>query len=892
MLRWLQGRMMLLLVGMFVFCMLSCSLFGQQSLLASIDPGNSSPEIKNVSPQPVGDYELRILSSTVLELRYITGKAEGKAPTEWNFVDANLNLLLPAVNQILIDVNGVPVEIKKMGFKRRVAYAPKNVRDLRLGNSLFLMLANPLPAEASVEIKNPSGNIWKSGMVFSRKFSSDRWTPAIHVNQVGYELSQPKKAMIGYYLGNLGELEIPASSKFFVLDATSSQPVFEGILTLRQDQGFTYPVLPYQAVWEADFSGLNQSGEYRIEIPGLGQSYLFRIHDGVPAAFARSYALGLYHQRCGMDNTFPYTRFTHNPCHVAPVEIPTVDFYGVQTFLKQFAGNTSVEQLAPPLSGIEKSLFPFVRQGSVDLKGGHHDAGDYSRYTIDSAMFIHILMFALDSLDGVQNLDNLGLPESGDGIADVMQIAKYEADFLSKMQDDDGGFYFMVYPKERKYEDDALPDHGDSQVVYPKNTAATAGASAALAQMASSPSFKKSYPDEAAKYLEQAKKGWAFLEAGWKRFGRDYVYQGMNGYGDIFLDRDETAWAATELFIATKEDKYHQYLLTNFNPVDPDTRRWTWWKLFEGYGCAIRSYAFAEKSGKISKDLLNATYLKSCQDEILARGQDLLKWGEACAYRSSFSTENKRFRTSGWYFSEDNAFDLITAYHIDPQPEYMKSVVNNMNYVGGVNPVNAVFVTGLGWQRQHEIVHQYTQNDKRILPLDGFPIGNIQKGFMYLPLYGKELSQMTFPSDDDENDAYPMYDRWSDTFDVNNEFTILNMARALASSAYWMAQTPLKSQSWKAVDGSVDVLIHPTNPDASYLVQFRCKDIKEPPAQVIWETSNKEVVSGISATVRKTTRISWIEADAVWEDGRRVFAHIENVTEPTQTTSVSDWNSH
>ena len=40
-------------------------------------------------------------------------------------------------------------------------------------------------------------------------------------------------------------------------------------------------------------------------------------------------------------------------------------------------------------------------------------------------------------------LDNLGLPESGDGISDFLQLAKWEADFLVKMQDSDGGFYFL-----------------------------------------------------------------------------------------------------------------------------------------------------------------------------------------------------------------------------------------------------------------------------------------------------------------------------------------------------------------------------------------------------------------------------------------------------------------
>ena len=86
--------------------------------------------------------------------------------------------------------------------------------------------------------------------------------------------------------------------------------------------------------------------------------------------------------------------------------------------------------------------------------GGHHDAGDYSKYTINVAQLAHSLVFAADSLAGVGALDNLGIPESGDGKSDIMQEAKWELDFLAKLQDADGGFYFLVYPRNREYEDD------------------------------------------------------------------------------------------------------------------------------------------------------------------------------------------------------------------------------------------------------------------------------------------------------------------------------------------------------------------------------------------------------------------------------------------------------
>src|SRR5258705_9630013 len=134
-------------------------------------------------------------------------------------------------------------------------------------------------------------------------------------------------------------------------------------------------------------------------------------------------------------------------------------------------------------------------------------------------------MFAVDSFAGVAALDNLGIPESGDGISDVMQIAKWEADYLAKLQDADGGFYFLVYPQNREYESNVTPDNGDPQVVWPKNTAATASAVAALAQCASSPKMKAAYPADAAKYLAKAKLGWQFLMNAINKYGKNGAYQ-------------------------------------------------------------------------------------------------------------------------------------------------------------------------------------------------------------------------------------------------------------------------------------------------------------------------------------------------------------------------------
>ncbi len=533
---------------------------------------------------------------------------------------------------------------------------------------------------------------------------------------------------------------------------------------------------------------------------------------------------------------------------------------------------------APVITNANSCLYPYQRQGTIDVSGGHHDAGDYSKYTINSVSFIHFLMFGADVLPGVAALDNLGLPESGDGKSDVLQEAKWEADFLAKMQDEDGGFYFLVYPRNRSYENDVLPDKGDPQIVWPKTTAVTAGAVAALAQCASSPGFKKQFPEAASLYLQKARKGWEFLEKAIAKHGKNGAYQRLTHYGQEFMHDDELAWAACEMFLATGDEKYQRKLLEWFDPADANTRRWGWWRVYECYGNVIRSYAFAEKAGRIKGGQLDLAMLTKCQNEIAALGEDQYRRARESAYGTSFPLETKRTRSAGWYFSEDAAFDLVVAMQLDypqmndPRAKLMEALLSNLNYAGGCNPVNVTYVTGMGWRRQRNIVDQYAVNDGRILPPPGLPIGNLQSGFMWLDAYKKELGALSFPLDGAQEAPYPIYDRWGDSFNTSTEYVILNQARALGVAAFLMAQTPMKSQPWKF--GSMQITGLPRECAGGQPVTASVQaGIELAGARIAWDATNHEPAFARSYKLNpKAEGVLRVEAEAVLPDGRFLFA--------------------
>ncbi|MEM7386664.1 MAG: glycoside hydrolase family 9 protein, partial [Verrucomicrobiota bacterium] len=545
-----------------------------------------------------GDHRLDLLSPRFLALRLITSRQPGERPALADWVNEEKGIpndKFPKKEYLRVAVNGTTWPIGQLAFYRNVYHAPLEGDTFLLENRLFLSLDKELPPGARVEVSNPDGRLFPNALVFQGNLRDDRWSDAVHVSQAGYQQGTSKRATVSYWLGRMGELPIP-STVFRILDRKSGQEQFKGKLNRRKDLGFTHHPLPYQEVLEADFSSFDRAGDYVLQVPGIGLSFPYRIDPGIDAAYARHDAAGLYHQRSGATKERPFTRFEDPAGHLAPAAVPDDEkaFKYLWKYIKGASKNarkTHPRHTAPLLSSPAKQLFPFRSKRPVDVRGGHMDAGDYSKYTINTALTTHALFLAVDYFPRVADLDNLGLPESGDGVSDLLQEAIIEADFLARLQDSDGGFYYMVMPRERRYELDKLPSEGDPQVVLPKNTAGTAAAVAALAEAGSSPELRRHDPARATAYLGAARRGWEFLQGAIRKHGRDGAYQTIAHYGDRFMHDDELAWAAAALFVATGESHYQTQLLEWLpDPEAPELLVWDWWRLFEGYGAAFRTY--------------------------------------------------------------------------------------------------------------------------------------------------------------------------------------------------------------------------------------------------------------------------------------------------------------
>ena len=93
---------------------------------------------------------------------------------------------------------------------------------------------------------------------------------------------------------------------------------------------------------------------------------------------------------------------------------------------------------------------------------------------------------------------------------------------------------------------------------------------------------------------------------------------------------------------------------------------------------------------------------------------------------------------------------------------------------------------------------------------------------------------------------------------------IVNQARALATAAWLMAQTPLQNQSWKSAPATIEF----TTSGPSRIATLKTAlDLSR--ARIVWEAPDRQPLFGDRMFL--TNAVSWIEAEAQWPDGRRVF---------------------
>lgn len=283
-------------------------------------------------------------------------------------------------------------------------------------------------------------------------------------------------------------------------------------------------------VWQLDFSDVMTPGKYYIcgtDTEGITvNSHTFCIADDIYDEIIKAMSKCFYYQRCGcsLDKKFAGA-YTHGACHTDKVIL----------------FNDYVNKVSDPKY--------------YDICGGWHDAGDYGRYSTAAAVALGHLLYAYELYP--QSFDfSANIPESGNGIPDILNECRYELDWLMKMQTLDGGVYHKL--TAYRHAPFVMPEEDKDQfLLYDVSSMAVADFVAIMC--IASRIYKKYDKDFSKKAFDAAKLSYEWL--------KNHDYTGFTNpldshtgeYGDN-IDLDERLWAAAEMLRTDSEDNSSKYI--------------------------------------------------------------------------------------------------------------------------------------------------------------------------------------------------------------------------------------------------------------------------------------------------------------------------------------------
>ncbi len=462
----------------------------------------------------------------------------------------------------------------------------------------------------------------------------------IRVNSIGFLPGAAKRATIA----------APCTA-FRVLDAATAAVVLTGQVSAPVETAVSDTA---ETVWIADFSAVTTPGRYVLEVPGVGRSAAFRIGADVWTEPYTVVARGLYLWRCGVEvtGTWQGHTFHHGPCHLQ-------------------------DGLLDAIGGPAGQIRPSV--------GGWHDAGDYNKYVVNAGVSVGLMFKAWEQFrDRIERVP-LTLPESGQGLPDLLAELKFEFAWLFTMQAEDGRVYHKVTARDFKYW--GPPDQDGSPRFYtPWSTTATADFVAAMALGARH--FREFEPALADRCLAAARKSWAFLEANPANHAPDL--QGFRTGAYDVPDPVHRLWALAELWETTGDEALlHEFerrvmaMAVSFTQEGP-----SWGDVRD---LALGTYLLASRPAARQPQLVQ--HFARSLDGTVSR---IVEDARVNPHGRPYGATKASFYWGCNGAVAGQAYLLHLADRLAPDPQYRATAQAALGYLFGRNYHGRSYVTGLG----------------------------------------------------------------------------------------------------------------------------------------------------------------------------------------------------
>jgi hypothetical protein len=365
--------------------------------------------------------------------------------------------------------------------------------------------------------------------------------PAIVVDQFGYLPALEKVAVIrDPQTGFDASDSFAPGATYEVVNATTNAVVFSGAPAVWN--GGAQDISSGDKAWHFDFSDVTAEGSYFIRDAQRQQvSPTFAISATVYAPVLKAAVRYFFYQRCGQEKTAAHAGdgWADGAAFVGPGQDRNARLYSAKN-------DPSTER---------------------DVSGGWFDAGDCNKYTSWAAGYVVALLQAYAQRPGIWT-DDFNIPESGNGIPDIVDEAKWGLDWLRRMQLANGSVLSIVG------EAGASPPSSATQPSYygPANTSATLATAAAFAFGAKVLGAFPALASYAADLRSRAELAWNWADANPKvLFQNNDASNGSQGLGAGQQETDDFGrlmlklQAAVYLFDLTADPAYRAFVDSNYN---------------------------------------------------------------------------------------------------------------------------------------------------------------------------------------------------------------------------------------------------------------------------------------------------------------------------------------
>jgi endoglucanase len=494
----------------------------------------------------------------------------------------------------------------------------------------------------------------------------EREIPYIMVDQFGYRPNDTKVAvLVDPQAGFNAEDSYEPSGTVEVRNADDDSVVFSGDLAVWND-GVTQRNSGDKGWW-FDFSAVTEPGSYYLADPEKdARSYTFDIGEDVYKNVLKA-ALRMFY---------------YNRANIAKVE-PFADarWMDGETYMDE--GQDTEARFVEDKDNAELAR---------DLSGGWFDAGDPNKYVTFANGPVHLLLTAFEQNPQAFG-DDLNIPESGNGLPDVLDEVVWELDWVKKMQNDDGGVIIKMGDIDYEGASPFSQDKGP-RFYGPVCSSSTIAAASMFAHAALVLKEIDTLEDYAADLQARALRAYEWYEANPKRTDCDTGEIKAGDADDSVIQQEANRGVtAVYLFALTQEEAYKQAVEDTYKTAQPfnDGSEPRWGIYNPEEGDALLYYTrLANANPRVVKDILDT---KLAQLEV---SKDLYDFQEnKDLYRAFMRDESYHWGSSYPRANYGNTNLDMLHYQLASNPDFQERAQGILHYFHGVNPFNMVYLSNM-----------------------------------------------------------------------------------------------------------------------------------------------------------------------------------------------------